>query len=65
MTDKKPNTLKAFYSYGMFHVRDICNPNGSPYWTPKDEEDLFKYMDREGYSIAAISKKAYYFTLKK
>ena len=53
--------LKAFFSFGMWHIRSVYTPHGSPYYTAKDEEEMFKMLREKRFEFIAVSSKSYFF----
>jgi len=53
--------LYAFFSLRMWHIRSVYNPNGSPYYTADNEEEMFVLLRSKGFELLCCNNRNYYF----
>jgi hypothetical protein len=53
--------LKAFYSVGLWHIRDVEHPSTWPYFTAKEESEVFAMMREKGFHLVAANERVYFF----
>lgn len=53
--------LIAQYSAGMWHIRSAYNPEEWPYWTARNETDMFNFLRKRGYELLTLNNGTFYF----